>query len=525
MPSIESAQTIGDYFALLRRRKIYLLTILPAAVLLSVCLAYGLPAVYRAAATILIEQPAVSQKMVATTVGPTTTVLNIAPDAQIELMRRRALSHDQLKALVTRIDPYPDKHELSIGEKAQLVFDNTSLEKVDPITYKPLLEGAAFSIYYDNPNPLLASTVATELSKIFLDFNHTTRTEAAEQTYKFLLGRSKEIEAAMRNADQKIADFKKHYGAALPEDQLRNQSSLIRAQSELDEVQARIRLAEQRESQLSLQLSQLSPTMVGAVLDTRTDLATLKAQLADAELRYKPDHPDVKRLRRALQELLATHTTTMAPGVQPDNPEYLLAASALQSARQDLAALRGIAGRSQGERQTLEMQLAIAPSVEKEYAQLVRNLGVLQDQFQQVQGKLQEAEIGRSYETEQQGERFTLIRRPSVPDSAFSPNRLGLILIGFVLGGALAVGFAVFAESSDPTVRSYLDVREATDVLMLGAVPELLNAGDRRKRRDMVMAGVAALTVATVVAGLTIWRADRLANATTVAAGLAGAAK
>ena len=528
MATIDSTKGMGDYFALLRRRKSYLLTILPSAVFLSVCLAYGLPAKYRATATILIEQPPVSQKVVASTVdanvGSAQTELSIPADAQIELMRRRALSTEQLKALVSRIDPYPEETGLSTADKAQLVFQDTSLAKVDPITYQPLLEGAAFSIYYDNSNPLLAYKVAAELANIFLEFNHKTRIEAAEQNYRFLLARSKEVDLAMRDADQKIAEFKRRYGDTLPEDQLRNQSLLIQKQSELDDVQARIRLAEQREATSSLQLAQLSPTMVGAVLDTRTDIATLKAQLADAELRYTPDHPDVKRLRRALQELAATHTAT-APGVQPDNPEYLLAASALQSARQDLAALRAIAARLQSEHQVLETQLAIAPSVEKDYSQLARNRAALEGQLQELRVKLQAADTGRSYESEGQGNRFTLIQHPGIPSSAYSPNRLGLILVGFVLGGALAVGFAVFADSSDPTVRSYLDVREATEVLMLGAVPDLLNAGDRRRQRRVVLSGIAALTVAIIVAGLAIWRADRLANATTGAVESPGAAK
>ena len=123
MAAIDSTKGMGDYFALLRRRKVYLLTILPSAVFLSVCLAYGLPAKYRATATILIEQPAVSQKVVASTVdanlGSAQTQLNIPADAQIELMRRRALSTDELKALVSRIDPYPEENGPSTAEKAR----------------------------------------------------------------------------------------------------------------------------------------------------------------------------------------------------------------------------------------------------------------------------------------------------------------------------------------------------------------------------------------------------------------------
>lgn len=507
MAPVDSTQSLGDYFALLRRRGIYLVTIMPAAVFVAVLLAYGLPAVYQATATILIEQSAVNDKMLSTTVLTTT-----APNTQIELVRRLALAPDVLKALVARIDPYPNDHNLSVGEKAHQIFLDSSVEQVDPITFEPLVGGTAFNIFYNNSNAVLASRVAHELASIFLDYNRKTRTESAEQTYNFLLGKSKQTETAMREADQKIADFKRRYGAALPEDQVRNEGDLNRTQTELDNTQAQIRIAQQHVEALSLQLSQLSPSMVAAVTDSPTEIATLKSQLADAQQRYTPDHPDIKRLRLALDEVMARRSAAAAGSSPPDNPEYLSVASQLQSARQELAALRDIAGRAVGQRQTLQAQLTIAPSVEKDYEQLLRNRDLLKDQFQQLQGKVQEADIGKSYESEQQGERFTLIRAPGIPDSPNSPNRLGLMLIGVVLGGALAIGAAIMAENSDPSVRSYQDVRQVTAVPLLAAIPMLLNPSARRHRRRMVMAGISALAIASAVSGLTIWHSVRLEN-------------
>jgi polysaccharide biosynthesis transport protein len=506
MATIDKTQTMGDYVALLRRRSIYLITILPGAMFVSVMLAYGLPAVYQATATILIEASAVDAKMM-----PTTVLTPMAPNTQIELVRRSALAPDVLKALVARIDPYPDDHDLAPGDKAHQVFLDTSVEQVDPVTFEPLVGGTAFNISYNNPNAVLASKVAHELANIFLDYNRRTRTESADQTYKFLLGKSKQTEVAMRDADQKIADFKKRYGAALPEDQVRNEGDLDRTQTALDDTEARIRTTQQNVDALSLQLNQLSPSMVAAVTDSPTEIATLKSQLADAQQRYTPDHPDIKRLRRALDEVMARRNAAGA-GTPPDNPEYLSVASQLQAARQELSALRVIQGRALGQRQTLQSQLAIAPSVEKDYEQLIRDRDLLKDQFSQLQGKVQEADVGRSYESEQQGERFTLIRSAGIPDSPQSPNRLGLMLIGLVLGGALAIGAAIMAENSDPTVRGYQDLDQVTGVQLLASVPVLLNPKSQKRRRRVLIASFSAAAVACAVAGLTVWYTLRSEN-------------
>lgn len=491
---------MGDYVALLRRRSIYLITILPAAIFLSVMLAYGLPAVYQSATTILIEASAVDAKMM-----PTTVLTPMAPNTQIELVRRSALAPDVLKALVAKIDPYPDNHDMTPADKAHQIFLDTSVEQVDPVTFEPLVNGAAFNIFYNNPNPVMATRVAKEIANIFLDYNRKTRTETAEQTYKFLLGKSKETEDAMRLADQKIADFKKQYGAALPEDQVRNEGDLDRTTSQLDDTQARIRTSQQNVDALTLQLSQLSPSMEASVTDSPTEIATLKSQLADAEQRYTPNHPDIKRLRRALAEVMARRNAIAS--APPDNPDYLSVASQLQAAKQELSALRVIEGRALAQRSTLQSHLAIAPSVEKDYEQLIRNRDLLKDQYSQLQGKVQEADVGRSYENEQQGERFTLIRSATIPGSPEFPNRIGLILIGVVLGAALAIGAAIMAENSDATVRGYHDLGDVAGVQVLASVPVLLNPQSQKRRRRKLIVGFSAAAFCLTVAGLTVWHA------------------
>ena len=46
---------IGDYLGALRRRYIYLITILPAVLFISVVAAFGIPPLYQSTATIMLE--------------------------------------------------------------------------------------------------------------------------------------------------------------------------------------------------------------------------------------------------------------------------------------------------------------------------------------------------------------------------------------------------------------------------------------------------------------------------------------
>jgi hypothetical protein len=124
-----------------------------------------------------------------------------------------------------------------------------------------------------------------------------------------------------------------------------------------------------------------------------------------------------------------------------------------------------------------------------------------------VQQGLSAAEMGQSLETEQRGDRLTLIRRPNTPRVPDSPNRLGIILLGFLLGGGLSVGLAAVMESSDSTVRNTRDLGDITDIKPLATVPIMLNAADRR-RRVLGWSAASLMTAALlIVVGSTVLQA------------------
>ena len=164
MNTQETPSSLGDYLGVLRRRRIYLLTILPAALLLAVYLAYALPAIYRSSATILLEPSSIPTELVQTTVTS-------YADQQIELVSRRVLTPENLEPLVKEVDPYPDQPELSARDKALQIVEDTVVERVDPITLEVLKESNAFSIHYHNADPERAAAVAERIADLFLGYN------------------------------------------------------------------------------------------------------------------------------------------------------------------------------------------------------------------------------------------------------------------------------------------------------------------------------------------------------------------
>jgi len=495
---------MAGYANLLRRRWIYPATIIPASALIAVFIAFVLPKTFRATGTIMLEPSSIPQEMISTTVRRQEDVPEFAQQ-QLELVRRRVMTPDKLEQLVHEVDPYPGLN-VSAAQKAEQIAENTSVERVDPITLKPLDESTAFSVSYDSPQPRLAAAVADKLVEMYLTYNRATRVEQATATYEFLQSQAKDLESQMVDQEQKLARFKAKYGSALPEMQQHNLLEIDRAQHDLEETQRLTLTAEEKESELQLQLNDLSPSMSAAITDWRKQLAQLQSDLADAQLKYTPQHPEVKRLKRAITELAAQGSAGLQTGAQhPDNPEYLSVKSQLDSVRRQLATMHADEARQRAKISSYEQDLSTQPNVEREYTGLQRDYDNSRARYEDLQTKMKNAALARTMEVQQKGEKFILLQSPKPPRRPYYPNRLGIILLGLLLGCGIAFGCVAAADAADPTVRGTADLQEIMGITAIGAIPTLLNPSDRRRRSLRWASALAVFTVACVFVMATVY--------------------
>ena len=495
----DGGPSLHNYLGIIRRRKRYVLTIAPLSVALAVYIAFAVPPLYRSTATILLEQSAVNKDVVASTVVASSK-------QQIEIVEGRVLTPEMLGNLVAHYDPYPGQ-PLSATAKAQRILSNTTVERVDPESFKPEEESNAFSLSYDNPSPERAAAVAMQLAQLFLTYNQRARTEAATQATQFLASQAADLSRRLREADEQLRVFKSKHPESLPEDSRRNETEIDLDQRQLDSLEQEILRVEEKESLLSVQLSQMSPNMITQTGDL-TDVATVRAKLAEAEQRYTSDHPEVIRLRAALK-LLTEQTRRPTNGIVAgaNNPQYQSTASELTSTRHELSALRAQAAGLRSKIDHYEALLRLAPAVEREYSEIGRRRSSLEASYQQIQDKLNNAQLARRFEVNDQGEHFTLLRAAFPSKSPVYPNRIGLILLGLLLGGVLSAIAVALAESADLTVRSVSDFPAIADAPLLGSIPRILNSRDAARRRLALASWVLAYSIVLVAIGAKAIRA------------------
>ncbi len=492
---------LGDYVGIVRRRLGYVLVIAPTILLVAIAIAFWVKPKYQATATILLQSSSVNKDVIQTTVA------NNTEDEQIEVVQGRVLTAGTLAQLVRDYDPYPNDHVASIEQKAERVAASTSVERVDPVSFKPTSDPTnTFSLHYINPDRQISAEVASRLAHLFLTYHQRQRVQAARDTAGFLKQQAANVSHEIEGVDAELAKLKIAQGNALPELREQNQAEIDRINRDLDGQQTEILSVEGKESELSVQLSQMSPSLITQGGDL-TDVATVRAQLAEAEQRYTPDHPEVKRLKRALELLVAQQKSAPSASAivaSATNPQYVMVATELQSTRRQLASLRSQMARDQRRLEDYQELLRRTPGVERTEADILRRRQSLQTEYQQIQDRLQNAQEAQSFETEQRGAQFVMLQAPSVPRSPVSPNRPGIISLGLLLGLGLAATAIAIAESADSNIRNVGDMPDI-EAPLLATIPIIRNARDRHRRQLLMAAvglayAVAALAVGSIIA-------------------------
>jgi len=252
------------------------------------------------------------------------------------------------------------------------------------------------------------------------------------------------------------------------------------------------------------------------VNDLRRQLQDAQGQLAQASEHYGADHPDRVRLQRSVDALQKDLDAALAkqksrPAAPSgdfrtaDNPAYIQIDSQLAATRADLEALAQQQQRLREQLKEYQRKITVVPQIEKEYRELTRDYENARMKYSELRSKQGEATVAKNLESDRKGEHFTLIEPPLVPQEPVSPNRLILIIVGFVLSLGLAAGCAALNESLDGTVRGRRDLMSlVAGTAPLAIIPrigtEAPTAGLKWRRRALVVGlSLAALTLALLL--------------------------
>ncbi len=519
-------------FDILRRRA-WLIVIPPfAALFVALVVSHQLPDLYQSDVLIAIVAQRVPDSLVKSTV-------TIKTEDRLDAIQTQVLSRTPLEQLILELDLYPaERRTLPMEDvvvKMRAAID-VAIERprVGPRGFEP---PHAFHVRFKYPDATLAAKVTQRLGASFVEQNARDRDAMAEATNQFLETQLAEARTRLEQQENKLEAFRQRHGNELPTQVQSNmqvvQSTQMQVQA-LVEATARARdrrlMTERIYTELSAEPAPApvpsGPPQAQPAPGTLAPAGTAKQQLTDArqllarlEMRYRPDHPDVIRTRRAIADL-ETKAAEEKSSEDGGEPMAAPAVSEVEVARRDrLSAMRAeldsldrqVAFNEQEEQRLRDLvaeyqrRIEAVPGVESEWSVLTRDYDTQQAAYKDLLTKSEQSKVALNLERRQIGEQFRILDAAGVPTKPISPNRLQVSGVGFGLGLVIGLGLTLLLELKDASFRTEADVVEVLSLPVLALVPFVPTAAERRHRvrKRLLVATIATALVAG--AGYVFW--------------------
>jgi uncharacterized protein involved in exopolysaccharide biosynthesis len=400
------------YLGLLKRRWWYFFIPFLSVLLAGGAAAYLWPATYFSEGKILVQ----SQQIPTELVRPTVTS---AAQERIQVIEQRTMTRDNLLAIVDKFKLFPERQALM--SPTQLVDLMKKSIKIEPVA-QPLAFNrgnstqnptVVFTVGFEYGDPQDASRVANELVTRILNEDLRDRTSRATDTTKFLAREVQRLQAESSLVDAKIAQAK---------------VSPVRSASRTNSDQ------------------------------TATQLAQLRAELAQKSAIYSDRNYQIQALRRQIESL-----EKVVPKTGPADPT---------TTSPDLDAL-------ETQQKSIQANLDTATQ------------------------KLAAARMGETLERDQQSEKLEVIEQPTFPQEPIRPNRKKVAAIAAVLALMLGGGIALAAERLDTAIRRVSDLYTVVDRDLIVSIPYIYTQSELRRRKKkiwLVFLGALVLLAAAVAA-------------------------
>lgn len=391
-------------------------------------------------------------------------------------------------------------------------------------------EGAPRNVYtikFRDSDPRMAQRVVQHTVDAFVEDSLGIKQADSSNAMQFLVEQTREYEKRLREAEDRLAEFKRANFGVMPGEGTDYYTRLSTEMGELEKLRNAYNLATQRRAELARQLDGEEPTFGlvapqrgSAAVDAR--IAELKAKQEALLLQYTEKHPEIVSIRETIAQLeqqkkdkraadavsapaAGSSTAQMAALHALDiNPVYQSTKIALGQVDVEIVELRTQIGAAERRMADLRSKVNTIPEVEAQLARLNRDYDVNRAQYTALLQRVESARISGEVAATTGDAKFRVVEPALVPLKPVSPNRPLLATAVLILALGAGGGLAFMLNLLRPVVASRTGLRTLVGLDTLGSI-SLIETGPRTWRdRYTVLAGSAAALVAVYVAVLVL---------------------
>lgn len=490
-------QQIREYTGLLQSKVWTIGLITLAITLIAIVFITFLPNQYRATTTILVDPQQIPDRYVASTVSSD-------PGERLNTITQQVLSASRLGQIIDTFNLYPEMKNHSREDVIENMRRHITLQ-VKQGSSQGL---SSFTITYESSSATMAAKVANQLAASFIEWNLKNRAQLAQSTTNFMASQLEEAKQNLQSQEQKLSEFKMQHLGQMPDQAQANLQTLSRLQSALQTNSDALNRLEQ-EKQLLTRLPEATTTAPAQMTERQrleSDLREVKSQIWDLRKKYTDSHPDVVAAEARQQQI-----QEQLKGLPPDPPAVKNSSTA--AVRIDL--IEKEEQRITAENRGIQSQIALyqgrvdsVPLREQELSALTRDYEISKEQYRSLLEKTYSAEMATDLETRQQGERFTILDPARTPERPFKPNRLGLMYAS--LAGALffSIAVVVVQDNISGGIKAERELKELLPktAILLGSIPTIEIATDRRRRMRLRVLAVAVSLLGCFAVAVILWK-------------------
>ncbi len=494
--AIEREMTLDDYINIIKRRLPYVIGFFFFVFLAATAIALKLSPVYESTATILIESQQVQSD---------SAKEKYASD-RFAALKQVVLSNDNLYKIAKKYKLYGLDKKPNMAPEGLVQILRANI-KVDLLKAEAEDWGAkptfAFNITFTNYKADNTYNIANDLVKLFLDENDRASKERATETAEFFSKEAEKQKIVLERIEKEVTNYKRLHSNSLPENKDMKVASLERLENDLRATQREYSAtqAELRSLDVSMESAKAG---VGLIAQSdqntgATELENLKSELAKLNSIYSENHPSVRALQRRIDALEksappapAKSVTAQSVMVAKVQAQIDTANARLNALKMEEASIRAKISQTEG----LVMQSA---QTEGTLGALLRDYDNAKAAYAEIKAKLDNSKLVKNIEMENKGERFVLTEAPIFPEKPIKPNRLLIILAGFLGAIAAAVGLAVLMEALDKRVRGIDVLASIMKIQPMATIPYITNKAELKRKKYIVIYTLFSILITVIL--------------------------
>jgi succinoglycan biosynthesis transport protein ExoP len=478
------------------------LTAFAAVVLVFVAvLSFTATPLYRATATILIDEPSASLVNIQDVLNYggyyQTDYLGTYFNTQLKLLTSRSLAERVAKKLDLGTRPeflssrrspaglfqavksffslrwaLPRKRTVSSPAPASADGEASSayaFAVLEGLSITPVPDTRIVQVNYTSSHPVLAADIVNTLAEEFVNYSVETRYEATKQTSEFLTETVAQLREDLKRKEEALQKYGEEKKLLFLNDK---ESTVVNKFSEVNTAFTEAQIDRFKKEALYRELKGLDidalPASVNnpVIQSLKTAYSQTKSEYDEKSKFYRPDYPEMVKLKARLDSAKSALEDEIRKAVGAAEAEYRAALNKEKS-------LQGLLESQRTDVVRMNNNAILYRSLQIEVDNMRALLGSLVSKQNEIQVSSQLGGLRTS--------NIKVVDRALVPARPFTPDIRRNLMMALFLGLFGGLGLVFLIEFLDNTVKGPEDVEKLTGLPSLGIIP-YLSADGMRKR-------------------------------------------